>query len=364
MESLRRVGLLVLAAACLAGALAGPLLPARAQTVDGIERAWRGWMVRSGQRTGGMVVLHAGQPVREVAMGRLAAGAPVPLASLSKAITGVCVANLIDRGRLSFDTPLSQALARTFARIGTPDDRRLLQVTISQLLVHRAGFNGKEDAEPLGAYLGTNTARRTAFDTQLKWLLPVRLASTPGTRYIYSNAGYMVLGAVIEEASGRDYESYCRDAVLLPLGARDAALDPAWRILSSFGGWRMPLADYGRFYQAFALGNPAIGPLARAWMMSPAGKQVGGGAHYGLGTFVRPTAVGGGNFWHWGGWTYTMPRAYDAPLKTSYSTFAVRWGAMDVNIVVSTEPALGEDDMQNELDGALGRAAGAVKRWP
>jgi CubicO group peptidase (beta-lactamase class C family) len=339
-------------------------LPARAQTVDGIEQAWRSWAARYGQRTGGMVVLHAGQPVREVAMGRQVVGAPVPFASLSKAITGVCIANLIDRGRLSFDTPLSQALARTFARIGKPADPRLSQVTISQLLVHRAGFGGKEDAEPLGAYLRRNTARRTAFDTQLKWLLPLRLASAPGARNTYSNAGYMVLGAVIEEASGRDYESYCNEAILIPLGARNAALDPAWRIMASYGGWRMPLADYGRFYQAFALGNPAIGPVSRAWMMSPDGKRVGNGVHYGLGTFVRPTPVGGGNFWHWGGWTYTMPGAYDGPLKTSYSTFAARWGDMDVNVVAFNEPALGEGSGQNELDGALSSAAGKVKRWP
>src|ERR1700738_4259308 len=118
MESSRRVGLLLLWACCLAC----PVVPAHAQTVDGIEQAWRGWMAQSGQRTGGMVVLHAGQPVREGAMGRSAVGAPVPLPSLSKAITGVCVANLIDRGRLSFDTPLSQALARTFTRIRAPDD--------------------------------------------------------------------------------------------------------------------------------------------------------------------------------------------------------------------------------------------------
>jgi hypothetical protein len=37
---------------------------------------------------------------------------------------------------------------------------------------------------------------------------------------------------------------------------------------------------------------------------------------------------------------------------------------MDVNIVVSNEPALGKDGGQNELDGALGNAAGAVKSWP
>ena len=103
--------------------------------------------------------------------------------------------------------------------------------------------------------------------------------------------------------------------MLLPLGARDAELDPAWRILSSYGGWRMPLADYGRFYQAFALGNPAIGPVARAWMMSPDGKRVGGGVHYGLGTFVRPTAPAAANFWHWGAWTYNLRGAYDGPLE-------------------------------------------------
>jgi CubicO group peptidase (beta-lactamase class C family) len=133
-------------------AIFSAVLPVRVQTVDGIEQAWRSWAAKYRQRTGGMVILHAGQAVREVAMGRAVVGAPVPLASLSKAITSVCIANLIDRGRLSFDTPLSQALARTFARIGAPAASRLLKVTISQLLVHRAGFGGKEDEEPLGAY--------------------------------------------------------------------------------------------------------------------------------------------------------------------------------------------------------------------
>ena len=86
----------------------------------------------------------------------------------------------------------------------------------------------------------------------------------------------------------------------------------------------------GRFYQAFALGNPAIGPQARPWMMSPDGKRVGsGGVHYGLGTFVRPTATGGGNFWHWGAWTYNLRGAYDGTLSASYSAFAVRLGAID-----------------------------------
>jgi CubicO group peptidase (beta-lactamase class C family) len=277
---------------------------------------------------------------------------------------------LIERGRLAFDMTLSQALARTLARLGRPADPRLLAVTVSELLVHRAGFDGKHDEvnAPLAGYLRNNTARRTAFDTQLQWLLREKLTYPPGTHYAYSNAAYLVLGAIIEEASGKDYEGYCREAVLLPLGARQAELDPAWRILSSYGGWRMPLADYGRFYQAFALGNPAIGPAERAWMMSPDGKQtgseqIGGGTHYGLGTFVRPTHVGGGRFWHWGAWTYTLPGAADGPLKASYSTYAVRMGPLDVNMVMYVQPALGKGPAHGAIDRALGDAARSVTDW-
>lgn len=341
------------------------LAPAHAQTVEGVEQAWRGWMSKQGRTTGGLAVVHGGRPAREAAMGREAVGEAVPVASLSKAVTGVCVATLIERGRLTFEMPLSQALARTMARVGQPADPRLSAVTISQLLAHRAGFAAKKDITnaPLANYLRSHTAQRTAFDTQLGWIFRHQLTWQPGTRYTYSNAAYLILGAVIEEASGRDYEGYCREAVLLPLGARDAALDPAWRIMSSFGGWRMPTADYGRFYQAFAPGNPAIGPQARAWMMSPEGKRVGGGVHYGLGTFVRPTPTGGGNFWHWGAWTYSLRGAYDGTLNASYSAFAVRLGEIDTNMTVHIAPRLGEGGGEGELDRTLGQAANAVTNW-
>jgi hypothetical protein len=64
--------------------------------------------------------------------------------------------------------------------------------------------------------------------------------------------------------------------------------------------------------------------------------------HYGLGTFVRPTATGGGNFWHWGAWTYNLRGAYDGTLSASYSAFAVRLGAIDTNMVVHIAPKAGQ----------------------
>ena len=174
VDSLRRVGLVLLAAV----GLAGPLLPARADIrrhrqagaagsagpASGRRHRrppWRPAGPRGGDRPGG-----GGRPVP----------ARQPLQGDHRRVRRPS-----DRPRQAFlrHAAVAQALARTFARIGAPEDRRLLQVTISQLLVHRAGFNGKEDAEPLGAYLRSNTGQRTAFDTQLKWLLPVRLSSIP-----------------------------------------------------------------------------------------------------------------------------------------------------------------------------------------
>ncbi len=355
----------------LTGLTAEAQTQTQTQTVVEVEQAWRGWMGRNGRTTGGLAVLHQGRVAHEAAMGRDGIGQPLPMASLSKAVTGVCIAGLIDGGRLAFDTPLSQALQRTIARLGAPADRRLLGVTIAQLLTHRAGFapdNGGDPATaPLGAYLTKATATRTAFDEGVKWIFRNKLPLQPGERYAYSNAAYLLLGAIIQETTGQDYEPYCKQTVLTPLGARGAALDPAWRIMSSYGGWRMSLADYGRFYQAFAQDNPAIGPVARRWMMSPEGKELGrgSGVHYGLGTFVRPTANGGGNFWHWGGWSFDLRPAFDGPIHVSYSTFAVRWGAIDVNVVVHMEPTLaGAGGAGNQLDGALGAAAHKVTRWP
>lgn len=71
----------------------GPAGAQRApQTPDAIEQAWRSWMGKSDKRSGGLVVLHGGRVVREAAVGAVRPGASAPWASLSKAITGVCIA--------------------------------------------------------------------------------------------------------------------------------------------------------------------------------------------------------------------------------------------------------------------------------
>src|SRR5260370_42497110 len=71
VETMRRLFLFALVTAFFAA-----MLPVRAQTVDGIEQAWRCWAAKYSHRTGGMVILHAGQAVRGAAMGRAAVAVP------------------------------------------------------------------------------------------------------------------------------------------------------------------------------------------------------------------------------------------------------------------------------------------------
>jgi hypothetical protein len=85
---------------------------------------------------------------------------------------------------------------------------------------------------------------------------------------------------------------------------------------------------------------------------------------FSLAVFVRPTATGGGNFWHWGAWTYNLRGADDGTLSASYPTFAVRLGTIDTNMVVHIAPGLDKGSGQDQLDRTLGRAAEAIRNWP
>jgi CubicO group peptidase (beta-lactamase class C family) len=288
------------------------------------------WAGRHGIKRAFVVVRRDGRVVERFALGRADPDKPVPLASLSKAITGACVATLVRGGKLAFDTPLATALAKFIARHGKPRDPRVADLTIAQLLTHRAGFATGDDADPasgrnLDRYLRTNSARAPPKPSLTAAVLRARLAREPGSAYAYGNAGYFLLGPIIAEASGRPYLDYCRDAVLEPVGAA-GDFAPAWRVSASMGGWRMTAEDYLKFLDLFAAEDPRLGAAAKAWMRDPQGKSVpfDSAAWYGLGTFVRK-AEGGADVWHWGSWDYTPEAGTKGTVRTSFVAYAKRF---------------------------------------
>ncbi len=196
---------------------------------------------------------------------------PTLIASLSKPITGACVATLIRDGKLTFTTPLSQALSGFFETFGAPADERLKAATIEELLTHRAGLRGNADDDPIYEVFdrradGGAGSLAEAKAILAEYVLRVRLARHPGGRYSYSNTGYELLTAVIEEQSGRPYEDYCADAVFGKLGIPKPKLHPDWQMLSGAGGWFIPGPDYLAFLDIFDPANPFLSDEVKAWI--------------------------------------------------------------------------------------------------
>jgi CubicO group peptidase (beta-lactamase class C family) len=196
---------------------------------------------------------------------------PTLIASLSKAVTGACVATLIRDGKLSFTTPLREALAQFFKHYRSPADERLEQVTVEELLVHRSGLRGNADDDPIFGIFGRRAdggagSLAEARPVLAEYLLKERLARMPGGRYSYSNTGYEILTAIIEEQTGRSYEDYCGDAVFGKLGIAKPKLHPDWSMLSGAGGWFIPGPDYLAFLDIFDPAHPFLGDTVKAWI--------------------------------------------------------------------------------------------------
>lgn len=122
------------------------------------------------------------------------------VASLTKPITATAILQLESRGRLT----LGDTLGRFFPGAPAPTRR----ITLGQLLSHTSGL-GRPGAEPEEGWT------REAY---VRAVLAAPVAAPAGERQRYSNAGYAVLAAVVERASGSSYSRYLRDRIFGPLG--------------------------------------------------------------------------------------------------------------------------------------------------
>jgi CubicO group peptidase (beta-lactamase class C family) len=122
------------------------------------------------------------------------------IGSVSKQFTAAAILRLEEQGRLRLDDPITRFFH------GVPKDKR--SITVHQLLTHSAGFAHDVDA-------AIDAKMR---DEMVRVALAAPLQSSPGDRYSYSNAGYSLLAAIVEIASGESYETYLRRELWLPAG--------------------------------------------------------------------------------------------------------------------------------------------------
>jgi CubicO group peptidase (beta-lactamase class C family) len=135
------------------------------------------------------------------------------LGSDTKAMTATLLARLVERAALRWDTTLAEAFPAEAAAM-VPAYRA---VTLEQLLQHRGGVVGDLLAHPaIWNALWTSRAplieQRRAFVAQV-----LALPAAPVGSYLYSNAGYMLVGAAIERATGQSWEDLMRAEVFAPL---------------------------------------------------------------------------------------------------------------------------------------------------
>lgn len=127
--------------------------------------------------------------------------------SMNKMMTAVVVLQLAESGRLS----LGDRVGRWLPAYPVPAVRE--EVTIAQLLSHRSG---------LGSYWNDRFERARASIREVSDYLALfdhdTLLFSPGSGWEYSNAGFIVLGAIIEQVTGRRYEEVLRAQVLGPAG--------------------------------------------------------------------------------------------------------------------------------------------------
>ena len=184
------------------------------------------------------------------------------LASLTKTVaTAPSVMILGEEGKLALSDPVVRYIPEFAAGGG---DRS--KVTIEQLLTHRAGL---PPDDPLDLYTGTPEEIFAR-----KYRQP--LASPPGSRFVYSDVGYEVLGEVVRRVSGETLDRFAEERIFRPLGMKETFFIPL-----SPGG--QPAHLHGIPLSRFAPTERREGRWMRGEVHDPRAYAVGGVAgHAGL----------------------------------------------------------------------------------
>lgn len=184
----------------------------------------------------------------------------LPVASLSKSVTAIGIALLVQQGKLSLDAKLSDLLTDYAKEHGKPLDPSLRDLTVRRLLAHRAGLATNGFNDPVNGLFSGLAIRRVGGSADFFNYLDAGEAShsTGRSDFVYSNVSYLLLGMVIEAVSGEDYKDFCEKNIFAPLGVTDAKLPESWRLLAPFAGWQMSTGALLKVWRVFDVRHPSL----------------------------------------------------------------------------------------------------------
>jgi len=144
------------------------------------------------------------------------------IGSCTKSMTATLTAMLIEEGKLRWDT----TIAEVFPDLKGTMDKRYEAVTVEQLLQHRGGFPGSPPAAAWSRaweQKGTPAQQRREFITSVLTQPP---QAAPGTKMIYSNQGYSIIGAMLEKLTSQPWEELITARLFNPLKMKSAGFGP------------------------------------------------------------------------------------------------------------------------------------------
>jgi uncharacterized protein YbbC (DUF1343 family)/CubicO group peptidase (beta-lactamase class C family) len=132
------------------------------------------------------------------------------VASLTKVVaTATSIMILVEQGRIRLSDPLSKYIPEI-------DKEGRERITIELLLTHRSGYAPDFDLKE----------RWTGYDEAITRLIKEPLRNSPGSRFVYSDIGYIALAEVVHRVSGLTLDEFTRRNIFVPLGMRDTGFTP------------------------------------------------------------------------------------------------------------------------------------------
>lgn len=177
------------------------------------------------------------------------------IGSCTKSMTATLTAMFVEEGKLRWDSTIAEILPDLKGKM----DQQYEEVTVAQLLTHRGGVPGKPPATAWSrAWLqqGTPQEQRSAF---IAAVLSKPPETKPGTRFIYSNQGYAIVGVMLEKIAGKPWETLITERLFEPLKMKSAGFGVPGTIGKIDQPWGH-VREGGKIKPVQSDNPPAIGP--------------------------------------------------------------------------------------------------------